>query len=124
MLTMQTETVRKFLKKPPVARMSVIDFDGYPHTVPVVFLLDGDDLVITTVRQTRKVDYIKANPKGSLVVGGDFDDEAGYLLKGEYSLEEDPGHEWIIRTIHYIVVSGSLSRICDTQQACQHQANE
>lgn len=94
--------VRDFLEQPLVARMSVIDDRGYPHSVPVAYMLDGDDVVITSIRGTRKEDYIRANPKGALVVGGDFSDAAGYLLKGTFSIHEDPGFKWIERTIrHY-----------------------
>ncbi|MBN1963284.1 MAG: pyridoxamine 5'-phosphate oxidase family protein [Anaerolineae bacterium] len=99
---MYTDELRAFLHRPLVARMSVIDFDGFPHTVPVSWIMDGDDAIITTVRSTRKVAYIRANPKGSLTIGGDFADEAGYLLKGTYHIEEDPGLEWLRRTsAHY-----------------------
>jgi nitroimidazol reductase NimA-like FMN-containing flavoprotein (pyridoxamine 5'-phosphate oxidase superfamily) len=93
--------VREFLQQPRVACMSVIDDNGYPHSVPVAFLLDGDDVVITSVRGTRKEAYIRSNPKGALVIGGDFTDAAGYLLKGTYRIEEDPGFKWIERTINH-----------------------
>jgi nitroimidazol reductase NimA-like FMN-containing flavoprotein (pyridoxamine 5'-phosphate oxidase superfamily) len=96
------ETVREFLQKPLIARVSVIDPDGYPHTVPVWFRLDGDDLVIISSRDTRKVSYAEANPKGSITVGGDSDDEAGYLIKGDFSIEPDPDDKWVKEvTYHY-----------------------
>lgn len=98
---MYSEEVREFLQRPLVARMSVIDADGYPHTVPVSFVLDDDDLIITTVRDTRKVAYIRANPKGAITIGGDHGDGAGYLLKGEYSIEEDPGLGWLKQTAYH-----------------------
>jgi general stress protein 26 len=95
---MCTPEVREFLQRRLLARMSVIDDDGYPHTVPVSYILDGDDVIVTSVRSTRKVAYIRANPKGALVVGGDYADGAGYLLKGEFSIEEDPDRVWLRRT--------------------------
>lgn len=88
---MFTAQAREFLQKPLIARMSVIDPQGYPHSVPVWFSLDGEDVVIISVRDTRKVEYIKVNPKGSLVVGGEND---AYLVKGEYSIEPDPDQTW------------------------------
>jgi general stress protein 26 len=77
------------------------DFDGYPHTVPVSFIMDGDDVIITTVRNTRKVHYIRRNPKGAVTIGGESSEGAGYLLKGEFSLEEDPGLEWLRKTTNH-----------------------
>jgi hypothetical protein len=99
---MFTETVREFLQKPLVARMSTIDSKGYPHTVPVWFMLDGAELVIISVRQTSKVGHILANPKGSITIGGGPGEGGGYLIKGEFSVEEDPGHAWVAKlTRHY-----------------------
>ncbi|MBN1963587.1 MAG: pyridoxamine 5'-phosphate oxidase family protein [Anaerolineae bacterium] len=90
------------MQRPLVARLSVIDLDGFPHTVPVSFVLDGDDVIVTTERRTRKVAYIRANPQGALTVGGDYADGAGYLLKGTYHVEEDPGLGWLRHTAaHY-----------------------
>ena len=99
---MFSEPIREFLQKPLVARMSVVDPDGYPHTVPVWFKLDGDDLVIISVRETRKVSYVEANPKGAIAVGGDLTDGGGFLIKGEFVIEPDPDDEWVTQLcFHY-----------------------
>jgi hypothetical protein len=99
---MLDDTAREFLQKPLIARMSVIDPEGYPHTVPVWFKLDGDDFVVISVHETRKVGYVAANPKGAITVGGDSDDGAGYLIKGDFSIEPDPDDEWVKKlTYHY-----------------------
>jgi PPOX class probable F420-dependent enzyme len=89
------DIVREFLQKPLIARVSTIDPNGYPHTVPVWFALDGDDIVIISVRETRKVGHILANPKGAVTIGGDPEDGAGYLIKGEFSIEPDPEDAWV-----------------------------
>jgi predicted pyridoxine 5'-phosphate oxidase superfamily flavin-nucleotide-binding protein len=92
---MITDSIREFLQKPFIARMSTVDPTGYPHTVPVWFALEGDDIVIISVRGTRKVGHILANPKGAVTIGGDPDDGAGYLIKGEFSIETDPEDTWV-----------------------------
>ncbi len=92
---MLTAPIREFLQKSLIARMSTIDPDGYPHTVPVWFALDGDDIVIISVRNTRKVGHILANPKGAVTIGGDPADGAGYLIKGEFLIEADPDDAWV-----------------------------
>lgn len=84
---------RALLHKPLVVRMAVNDPNGYPHVVPVWFGMDGDDLMIFGYQNTRKIDYIHANSKGSVQIGGDFGND-GYLLKGEYSLEPDLDNQW------------------------------
>lgn len=96
---MLDDVVLTFLANPLIARMTTIDGDGYPHTVPVWFAVDGHELVIISDRDTRKVDHILTNPKGAVTIGGDTLDEAGYLLKGDFRVEEDPGHVWMRRLI-------------------------
>ncbi len=86
--------VLALLQKPLIARMAVIDFDGYPHSVPVWYMLDGDDLVITSFRDTRKIEYLRANPRGSLVIGGEDEIGVGYLIKGDLTVEDDSDWSW------------------------------
>lgn len=101
-MSLLSDEVRAFLQKPLLARMSTIDFEGYPHTVPVWFKLDGDEIVVIATRDTRKVGHIARNPKGALAIGGDSGDGGGYLLKGTFSVEEDPGFRWMkALTYHY-----------------------
>ena len=93
------DAARALLQKPVIVRMAVNDPNGYPHVVPVWFGLDGEDVIIFGFRNTRKVDYIQANPKGAVQIGGDPAGE-GYLLKGTFSLEADANHHWA-RSITY-----------------------
>jgi general stress protein 26 len=104
---------RAFLQKPWVARMSVIDRDGYPHTVPVCYVMDGDDLIITTERGTRKVAYVRENSRGAITIGGGFDDGVGYMLKGEFHVEEDPGLCWLKHTSHHYLEAEEAERSFD-----------
>ncbi len=92
---MLTDSIREFLKKPLLARISTIDSEGYPHTVPVWFDVDGDDIIFISVRDTAKIGYIQANPKGAVAIGGDTGDGGGYLIKGVMTVEEDPGLRWM-----------------------------
>ncbi|MBZ0274925.1 MAG: pyridoxamine 5'-phosphate oxidase family protein [Anaerolineae bacterium] len=92
---MLTDSAREFLKKPLLARISTIDRDGYPHTVPVWFDVDGGDIIFISVRDTAKVRHIQANPKGAVTIGGDSGDGGGYLIKGTMTIEADPGLRWL-----------------------------
>jgi hypothetical protein len=96
------DSVHAFLQQRLIARMTTLGSDGYPHTVPVWYMLDGDDILIASGHTTRKIQNIRANPKGSLVIGGDPLDEnrtyqACYLLQGDFSLEGEPGFDLITR---------------------------
>lgn len=94
------DAARAVLQKPLIARMSTVDADGYPHTVPVWFILDGEDVIVMGTRDTRKVQHTLANPKGSITIGGQPGDGGGYLIKGRWSVEEDKDKHWQ-RTITY-----------------------
>ena len=94
-MTTLDDDIRAFLQQPLVARMSTIGDDGYPHTVPVWFMLDGDDLVVFSVPGLRKLRNIAANPKGALCIGGDPAEKPaqyipGYLFQGDFTIEDDP----------------------------------
>ncbi len=89
-----TEPVRTFFEQALVARIAVIDNDGYPHVIPIWFARDGDDVMFFSSRSARKIKHVRANSKGALTIGGDPYGSEGYLLKGEFSIEEDLGHRW------------------------------
>jgi hypothetical protein len=99
-MTMLDDATRALLQQRLIARMTTIGLDGYPHTVPVWYILDGDDIIVGTGPGSRKVKNIEANPKGSITVGGDpvNDHESyttGYLLRGDWSLEGEPNMDWM-----------------------------
>jgi predicted pyridoxine 5'-phosphate oxidase superfamily flavin-nucleotide-binding protein len=86
------DNIRTFLETPRVAYLSTIDLQGYPHTVPVWFAVDGDDLVFSATKGRARVKHILANPKGAVTIGGNLGEAEGYLIKGEFKTEEDPSH--------------------------------
>jgi len=96
--------IRSFLDAPHVARLSVVDSNGYPHTVPLWYAVDGDDIVMISDRNTRKVDFVAKNPKASICIGGGEGANnavaAGFLFKGECTAEEDVGEKWLRLITH------------------------
>jgi hypothetical protein len=88
------DAAREVLQKPLIARLATMGSDGYPHNVPLWFLLDGDDI--------RKVRNVQAIPKATLSVGGDDLNGSGYMVKADVVVEEDAGHVVTERiTYHY-----------------------
>jgi len=85
-------SVRSFLKAPRIARLATVGSDGYPHTVPLYLMRDGDDIIFGSDRDECKVRNALANPKGAVVIGGDpATDAAGYMIQGDLSIEDDIG---------------------------------
>lgn len=95
------EQARAVLQQPVIARVSTVSPDGYPHTTPVWFILDGDDLLIFGNRDTRKAKNIRHNPKGCLSIGGDPVGTPAYLIEGAFTIEDDPDHAWAVKITHH-----------------------
>src|SRR5215213_11730675 len=92
MLTM-LDPIRPFLDRPLLAYLSTIDAAGYPHTVPVWFGVDGDDLIFPTAADRARLKHIRANPKGAVAIGGNPNEGQGegegYLIKGGLRIADD-----------------------------------
>ena len=99
---MLSRAVRKFLKAPRIARLATIAADGYPHIVPIYFMLDGDGILFGSDRGDRKVRNALANPKGAVIIGGEpTTDEAGYMIRGDLSVEEDEDRVIVHKLLHH-----------------------
>lgn len=97
---MFTNEQRTLLQQPLIARLSVNGTNGYPHTVPVWFMLDGDDIIFISTRDTYKVRCAEADPRAAVQIGGDG--ATGYLIKGDLRVEADREFGWMKRvTYHY-----------------------
>ena len=97
------DSARAFLQQPRIARLATHDPNGYPHVVPVWFMLDGDDVVMISVEQTAKIRHLRANCRAAVSIGGEpGTDDAGYLIKGDVTISDDPGDTWTRKiTFHY-----------------------
>lgn len=100
--------IRAILEQRLLARVTTIGPDGYPHTVPIWYMLDGDDIVIATGPEARKVKNIRSNPKGAVTIGGDANNDyssyqVGYLFQGDWAIEGEPGFDWIRRIAYRYV---------------------
>ena len=92
---MITDLARNLLDQALIARIAVIDAKGYPHVIPIWYARDGDDVVFFSSRSARKIGFAQSNPKGAISIGGDPYGSEGYLLKGEFTIEEDIDHHWL-----------------------------
>jgi PPOX class probable F420-dependent enzyme len=96
------ERARDTLSQPVIVRLTTIRPDGYPHTTPVWFILEGDDLLVFATDDTQKIRNLRGNPKASLTIGGDPVDSPCYLIDGDVILHPDPDQAVAARiTRHY-----------------------
>jgi PPOX class probable F420-dependent enzyme len=64
--------------------------DGRPHVVPVWFVLEGDDLLITTGSKSVKGRAALRDPRVGLCIDDDRPPHAFVLIEGRASVSTDP----------------------------------
>ncbi|MER6440118.1 PPOX class F420-dependent oxidoreductase [Streptomyces sp. NPDC001185] len=72
------------------AKLSTVRADGSPHVAPIWFLLDGDDLVFNTGKETVKGRNLARDGRVALCVDDDRPPFAFVVLEGRAELSEDP----------------------------------
>ncbi len=87
---MTPDEIREFLLHGTrTAKVGTVMKDGAPHVMPIWFVLDEDQIVFTTHRDTVKGRDLRRDPRISVVV----DDEAppfGFVhIRGHVTLAED-----------------------------------
>lgn len=101
-MQMLDEAVREFLRKPLISRISTNGANGYPHTAPTWYMMEGDDVVVMSERDTRKIKNLARDARAAVQVGGEPGDAFAVLFRGEFVVTDDVGHEVTNRiTRHY-----------------------
>jgi PPOX class probable F420-dependent enzyme len=65
--------------------------DGRPHVTPVWFVLDGDDIVLTTGRNSVKGRALQRDPSAALCVDYQEPPYHFVMIEGRVALSDDPG---------------------------------
>jgi PPOX class probable F420-dependent enzyme len=81
------------------AKLSTVRADGSPHIAPVWFLLDGDDLVFNTGKETVKGRNLARDGRVALCVEDDRPPFSFVVVQGRAELSEDPEQlrQWATR---------------------------
>ncbi|MYV55399.1 PPOX class F420-dependent oxidoreductase [Streptomyces sp. SID3212] len=81
------------------AKLSTVRADGSPHIAPVWFLLDGDDLIFNTGKETVKGRNLRRDNRVALCVDDERPPFSFVLVEGRAELSEDPEEvlEWAVR---------------------------
>ena len=69
--------------------------DGFPHAVPVWFLVYDDRILILSEPKTAKVRNVRANPYALLHLEAGDDGEKLTLLQGTATVSPKPTVEWL-----------------------------
>lgn len=91
----------EFLREANVAILGTVDAKGRPHGAPVWYLYDGDDIVVSTGRDSKKHRNVQANPNVSLVMDTKAAPYYAVLVQGtaevEPPLSEDDRVRLVVR---------------------------
>ncbi|MFE9763061.1 PPOX class F420-dependent oxidoreductase [Streptomyces sp. NPDC005808] len=70
-------------------KLSTVRADGGPHVTPIWFLLDGDDLLFNTSKESVKGRNLSRDGRVALCVDDDRPPFAFVVLEGQAELSED-----------------------------------
>jgi PPOX class probable F420-dependent enzyme len=91
MRTMTGAEVDTFLRHATrTAKLATVRPDGHPHVVPVWFVVDGADLVITTASGSAKARHLSADPRVSVCVDDETAPFAFVTVFGTATLRPRP----------------------------------
>ena len=76
-----------FLKVHELCRLATASKDARPHVVPVIYALDGEDVIIAIDYGTKKLGNLRQNKTVALVVD-DYRPNHAVMLEGECSILE------------------------------------
>jgi PPOX class probable F420-dependent enzyme len=84
----RAEAIKFLAEGTRTGRLATASPAGSPHVAPVWFLVDGDDLVFTTARDTIKGRHLRANPRAALTADVDVFPYSFVVVRGPVTAEE------------------------------------
>ena len=83
----------EFLRKHELCRLGTASRDARPHVVPVIYALDGEDIVVAVDYGTKKLKNLRENRRVALVVDT-YQPNRGLMVEGECEILER-GEEYL-----------------------------
>lgn len=90
-IEMSAEERQAFLQRTKTIVLSTIDRRGYPHSIAMWYVMEGEAFVMTTYAKSQKTLNIQRNPKVALMAesGDTYDTLKGVLIRGRAELIHD-----------------------------------
>jgi len=76
-----------FLRSHEPCRLATASKEGKPHVVPVIYALDGEDVVVAVDYGTKKLGNLRQNRQVALVVD-EFKPNKGLMIEGDCEILE------------------------------------
>ena len=96
-----------------IAWFTTIGRDGFPHAVPVWFIVHDDSVLVLSEPATAKVRNLRANDHALVHLEAGADGEHLTVLQGRATISDRPATEWIdeIGAIYEAKYRGGLAGI-------------
>lgn len=89
MPAMSQGELEEFLAEPHIARLSTINVDGTPHTLPIWYEWRDGEVVVSTQASQRKVKNIERDQRVTVLIDTDEMPYRGVMIYGEAVLDAD-----------------------------------
>jgi PPOX class probable F420-dependent enzyme len=122
MIAIDADERRGYVADAKTVILVSIGKDGYPHAVPMWFVVDDDGrIAMTTYARSQKAVNLRRNPQCALLVesGEQYDELKGVLIRGRAEILDD--QELCVRVLmaiqtkHYGVLSADVSEVMRAQ---------
>ncbi|GMQ84936.1 MAG: PPOX class F420-dependent oxidoreductase [Acidimicrobiia bacterium] len=92
---MTEDEILEFLRRGQKSlQVSSNDPDGYPHLVPMWFVVEGGKIVFRSFSKSQKILNLRRDPRLTVLAeeGNGYSELRGVMIKGEAELVEDAGY--------------------------------
>jgi PPOX class probable F420-dependent enzyme len=87
------EKLLAILRGPHTGVLTTLQLDGSPHSAPVWFLLDGDDVLFSTTIGKRKLRNVAHDPRATFVVYDPANEMSYVEVRGTITVTADPTYD-------------------------------
>lgn len=86
--------LQAFLEAEQVLQVATIGPDGFPHLVPMWYVIEGDRIVFRSFSKSQKITNLRRDPRLTVLLerGKAYAELQGVMIKGRARLEDDPGY--------------------------------
>ncbi len=87
LLTVLKENEIRYLKGRTLCRLATASKDAEPHVTPVIYAMEGEDVIVAVDYGEKKLKNLRENPKVSLVVD-EYRPNRAVMIQGECEILE------------------------------------
>lgn len=91
-ITMSGDELQEFLAAGRVVQVASLGHDGWPHLVPMWYVVEDGRIVFRSFTKSQKIVNLARDPRLTVLVesGDAYADLRGALIKGTADLDDDP----------------------------------